>query len=1190
MSELILPDNNANWDEIIRFLEPEPPKYCPESPTIKQKAFLRTEAFEALFGGGAGGGKELSVNTVIITPNGWATIGELKVGDFVFDENGDPVEVLAKSELLYNPTYRVTMADGEEIIAGQDHLWNVATERDRARYKNALPENQAARRANRALRGQTTDRLTMKAAEKGDGRGLSVATSESTSLNNSKRAAAARENKPRPNIWDYTRVVTTKEIIELQKTERKRISIPNAAPIQGAGEWKSAIPPYTLGAWLGDGSSLNGTICVCDDDKDAFMSELESDGWHVEVKVSIQEGKNPIYNLHLSKNGIKLRSFLKEEGFLKNKHVPDWIMHAPFADRQAFLGGFCDTDGHVDERGRIQFCLAKQDMVEAVHSLFWSIGCTPTSVKHRKTTNQDPIFSGDAWRFDVSQCGEYIFRMPRKRDKLVAAAKKVKTTEYRQIKSIEPIETVAKQCIQVDNPRGLFRVGKTFLTTHNSSALLMAALQWVHVPGYSAIIFRNTFRDLALPNAIMDRAKMWFSQYPEIKWSEKDYRATFPSGATLTFGYLESASDHFSYQGMETQFVGFDEVTQIKEEHYNYLLGRLRKPDIKTGRELAKVPLRARASCNPSPNWVRRYFLEEGPSHGRIFVPSLLDDNPYLDDSYRLSLERLSPVLRAQWEFGDWYAEETGIMFDRDDFRIISPNEVPEFDSRSIVRFWDLAATKPSRLNPDPDWTVGVKAGMKDGYLFILDVIRFRDSSDVVERRILETAHQDGADVKIRMDQDPGQAGKPVSIESEVQMADGSVKLLKDVEVGDMVITHTGRPQKVLEYFKQGYLDGVRLHTKSGRVIEAALDHPIFTPVGWVEAGKLQEGDFVGLLRGFTVGATSRFNEEARLIGYFLGDGSCSISGTSLASSITVVDDAEREDIKHICNVLGFKTKDGRDNKTIHLSGGVKDWLREVGLAGKTSFTKRVPEWCFTQSNEFLAHLIGAYFACDGSIAKDQKGAELYSVHKALLIDAQRILIRLGIYSELREKKGIYLESRHTSWRLYIPVNKGDALRQLKLNIPVYNDAKLSRMDDVRTVNEFWGPYISDQIVKVERDSFECACLTVENDHTFLVSDVIVHNSQTSHYGRNVLLGFDFAGVPIPRDKVARVNLWAPKAKRGEILLVRGDWPGDFIEEALSFGPNSTAVHDDQMDAVSGAFETLTGIHLKKRGTVRLLV
>lgn len=87
-----------------------------------------------------------------------------------------------------------------------------------------------------------------------------------------------------------------------------------------------------------------------------------------------------------------------------------------------------------------------------------------------------------------------------------------------------------------------------------SVAQLMAALQFVDIPGYSAILFRKTYADLSLPGALIDMSKQWlmpFVESKEIKWSEKDKRYDFPSGATLNFGYLESANDCYRYQGAE---------------------------------------------------------------------------------------------------------------------------------------------------------------------------------------------------------------------------------------------------------------------------------------------------------------------------------------------------------------------------------------------------------------------------------------------------------------------------------------------------------------------------------------------------------------------------------------------------------------------------------------------------------------
>ncbi|MGW8179030.1 MAG: terminase large subunit domain-containing protein, partial [bacterium] len=291
-----------------------------------------------------------------------------------------------------------------------------------------------------------------------------------------------------------------------------------------------------------------------------------------------------------------------------------------------------------------------------------------------------------------------------------------------------------------------------------SDALLMAALQYVDVPGYSAMIFRNTFADLALPGAIMDRGREWLSEYPEVKWSKQSNMAVFPSGARITFGYLDGPDDHLRYKGMEAQFIGFDELTEIREQHYRYLISRLRKPN---HGPLAAVPLRARGATNPAPNWVRRYFVEEGIKKKRLYVPCKFDENPFIDQkSYSESLDRLSVVDRARLKGGDWYAEESGNLFDRSDFQIIAPEDVPETAFLNVVRYWDLAGSEPTDGNPDPDYTVGAKVAIVDGYLIVLDIRRVRKNPAEVEKLVWQTAHEDGANVKIRMEKDPGQAGK----------------------------------------------------------------------------------------------------------------------------------------------------------------------------------------------------------------------------------------------------------------------------------------------------------------------------------------------------------------------------------------------------------------------------------------------
>lgn len=292
-----------------------------------------------------------------------------------------------------------------------------------------------------------------------------------------------------------------------------------------------------------------------------------------------------------------------------------------------------------------------------------------------------------------------------------------------------------------------------------SSALLMAAMQYVDVPGYSAILFRRTYADLALPGALMDRFKSWIAGQDNIHWNANSYVATFPSGARISFGYLNNTNDYLRYKGSEFQFIGMDEVTEIRENDYRYLFSRLRRP---ASGELSKVPLRMRSASNPAPNWVRQRFIVEGPETSRIFVPSMLTDNPGIDaDSYRIALQALDPIERRRLEMGDWWATSLGTLFDRTDFPIIDHHEVPQVTSSArAVRFWDMAATEPSHSNPNPDWTVGTLMLFDQGIAYVLDVKRARVKNEKVEQLVAQTAAEDGHTVGIIMEQEPGSSGK----------------------------------------------------------------------------------------------------------------------------------------------------------------------------------------------------------------------------------------------------------------------------------------------------------------------------------------------------------------------------------------------------------------------------------------------
>lgn len=72
--------------------------------------------------------KGLPLDTPIFTTEGWKTMGDLKEGDKVFDEDGKSTTVLHKSEVHHNPCYKIYFTNGDSIVADCDHRWKVLVE------------------------------------------------------------------------------------------------------------------------------------------------------------------------------------------------------------------------------------------------------------------------------------------------------------------------------------------------------------------------------------------------------------------------------------------------------------------------------------------------------------------------------------------------------------------------------------------------------------------------------------------------------------------------------------------------------------------------------------------------------------------------------------------------------------------------------------------------------------------------------------------------------------------------------------------------------------------------------------------------------------------------------------------------------------------------------------------------------
>lgn len=271
-----------------------------------------------------------------------------------------------------------------------------------------------------------------------------------------------------------------------------------------------------------------------------------------------------------------------------------------------------------------------------------------------------------------------------------------------------------------------------------SVALLMAAAQYVHDPEYRAIILRRSLTDQKQSDILRLAKGWWFGNEPD--WNGTELKWTFPSGATIEFGYAENQDDARRLKGATFHFIGFDELTELGDEQaYKYLFSRKRRA---AG---SSTPTRVWSATNPDgpgAGWVRKRWNLSGrvrqPVHheGRLFLPAQIRDNPTLDaDDYVKSLASLDPVTRLQILEGDWSAFGGGrfkpswikyyfrrgnlVYFDKKNYT----------DQQVAQRFIvvDPAATVEKSDKHDPDWTtIDAYGSTPSGLLVWLAATKYR--------------------------------------------------------------------------------------------------------------------------------------------------------------------------------------------------------------------------------------------------------------------------------------------------------------------------------------------------------------------------------------------------------------------------------------------------------------------------------
>jgi len=363
-----------------------------------------------------------------------------------------------------------------------------------------------------------------------------------------------------------------------------------------------------------------------------------------------------------------------------------------------------------------------------------------------------------------------------------------------------------------------------------SGALLMAALQWVDIPGYNALLLRDTTSNLSKPEGLLTKSHEWFKSLKHlVRWDGDTKVWHFSTGSTLGFGYLDGPMDHFNYQGPAYQFIGADELVQLRQNQINYLISlRMRR--------LLKhkfLPIRFRATSNPPTreqvergSWVyEKYINPRTRDKKTVFIPASVEDNPGLDTKdYRDRINRIEDlILRKQMAEGDWNIKAKGRMFEEAWFPIVD-NPPGKKDTAYICRFYDLAATEKSKKNRDPDYTAGVKIYLShSGIYYFKPDVRLRKTPLNVERKVQAVAKLDGVSIPVFFEEEPGASGKANTENYQRKVLPGYIvrgiksKINKSIQAGVLsAAAENGLCRVIRTHYVESFLDELSLYPDGG--------------------------------------------------------------------------------------------------------------------------------------------------------------------------------------------------------------------------------------------------------------------------------------------------------------------------------------------------------------------------------------
>lgn len=483
--------------------------------------------------------KDLHVDTEIPTPKGFIRMGDLKLGDEVFAQDGTVTKIIDIPYEGTGPGYKITFTDGSEVICGPHHEWVAKSSRERFRktYESKYRESW---------------------------------------------------DNPTYNQW---KIFETKEMALKYspgvKNNKDKFSIPICAPVEY--ETKPLyLKPYLMGLLLGDGcfSASTGQVGLTTGDKEIIESVSEET-----VGISSKQGTSAV-TVRLVQN---IKSILKHydlHGKLSDsKFIPRDYLESSVQHRISLLQGLMDTDGSVTSTGICSFTTVSPQLAKDVRELVTSLGGSVTT-RIRKTgykKNGELIPCKDAYHLRLKVAFN-PFKLERKRIHFVPSDT-IKYRFERVIERIEPLEKIQSKCITVEHSSSTFLCTRDFIVTHNSSSQIRKCIHWATDKELWPLLWRSRPRVFiymypSLDVALNEFETKWVPEFMPAGEFEKDAKygwtfdkkrmvIQFNSGVMVMFKSYEQ--DKKNLQTVTAHAVFVDE--EIPVEIYDEIMFRIAATD-----------------------------------------------------------------------------------------------------------------------------------------------------------------------------------------------------------------------------------------------------------------------------------------------------------------------------------------------------------------------------------------------------------------------------------------------------------------------------------------------------------------------------------------------------------------------------------------------------------------------------------